>query len=1042
MRADILRLKNVVGELANRVTTVTQDTIQRELRLLALQQRAVSPDHETYATFTNRKSILAMADQFLSDCKNSARQNINENTVFSLLAEWFDSRSEIQAEATQLAVIAWRSHINKHFPPTLNARDFIRIAASYFNEPYKLVAHIGWLVENDVTPVEIINTYVLHQFYDACHPEIILSTYALLSQFSENNNGITPLMRYLTDVPCAMHGLVNIKEKGDVPRFFSRNVMGVDFFHDELFENLPSYKNTSDDETDNKIQKLVVTDEIAEKANALFVLFDWSFISIIELNSTLFSHELTEAQEAEINKKTTIAQKALLAIFRSQQSRIMNDLHVIFSTGVANLTATEIGKIEIIHSFFETMATCSEFQSVDYVQTLIKENPFYVHILGFLLDAVTDAIPASELNYLWQEVLSKGFYTCIPQLFHLAYLWVFLSSEEKFFDVAFKIKNFIFESLMQNYALLNDVIAEKIVSYVDMTDLAEARLNAHFSEINTLVADMVSGKIDYAALEMIWGTKAAEINFIFEIDETLKQRIAYPYTCYGLKGAVLEASWLAAEQSKNLFDCQSVAKKILRETIAEDEDALVLTAKKQADIKRILLESLVFSKNILFINHILNVIHQMEGSFDFLLKDFGEDKNLFNYAIKKNNVLLKAILTDARTEKLRNHFRKDWNLIVLQFLISAWRFNNSEAFRLFHEKKWITRARANKILMTCYVNKHREKTEFDDQMIMYFCNMRLLQARLGPDDKHFIKVLKIAMENNRTNLVWMLYKHDSYVSFDSVALAFEFYIEKSHWVYLNEMVKGINDGTLPHKMRSIQKKCQEFLCSILENASETAYSFQPFFATLGPILSVDVIRAGIDYAVCNHKIGMLPALCGLTGDLHRHCSSIIENDAVTYFNAVMRYFETPHSVQMERNLLTCHFFGGNTLLHHMMKQDAPDVLKAYFDHLKMLLNPQEFYGFLNHSNDHGQIAHSDQFEMTRIYLATERMVKRELESARKDTGESKRQRETEEGFTTSASRGSSAFFAHNNRQNFSDASDEDIALLLGKQTTHFQPGKH
>ena len=64
------------------------------------------------------------------------------------------------------ATDAWKKHIEHTLPNFKCAADILILGKAFFGEPNRLSGFLLWLLENGVTPCEMVNSGVLNQYFE------------------------------------------------------------------------------------------------------------------------------------------------------------------------------------------------------------------------------------------------------------------------------------------------------------------------------------------------------------------------------------------------------------------------------------------------------------------------------------------------------------------------------------------------------------------------------------------------------------------------------------------------------------------------------------------------------------------------------------------------------------------------------------------------------------------------------------------------------------------------------------------------------------
>lgn len=603
----------IIIKLADIIAKHSSETIQKKLRIIALEKK--TPENP-------EKKLFLLADQFVTQCgERDDHWTQPHSSCFSELSHWFLESTKIENHLI-FAVVAWKCHIQHKLTNAITAKDMVVLGSAFYAEPPKFMGFLYWLLTSDVTPKEIGDSRILHDFfaYQVINISEIESAYAIL--FEINHTAIDDFFTYTQKKSCGMRGFCNNPSKNN-NTYSSYNLLGKIFTHTTK-ENETLFKN----KTLKEMEVHTIT-----AAPTLFDLFEWEIIKKLNFKSDTHARFLSTLFHTPL--KTKILKEfptyALSGFFSKALSEFM-----------LNQIQDNLGNAEIAK--------------------WVYQEPFYMHAIDF-----TESSPFISSGVI-SSLCGDEKYKTLPHLFYLTKLVRSLDTD----NISFvkqntaeinEILNAIFKVLLQYGNSIPDESIDDIEPILPkLQPLADEAIGSFYQNIKNGIEDFLNDIIDYDALSQIWGSQLSNTNLLLQIYPPLHEK-NYPATVYDLQAQILQQqhhkkqSFLVWDLLSKITTDTATQCRIIQETIVHPTTELSLAELilKQCDTH--------FSVNIL------------------CTTPFGHEGSVLYHAIKNQNsdlyetiatfTSLNQHLLALTTDILNSHDMK-----IIQFLWERIAFND------------------------------------------------------------------------------------------------------------------------------------------------------------------------------------------------------------------------------------------------------------------------------------------------------------------------------------------------------------------------------
>jgi hypothetical protein len=564
--------------------------IESQLRANAALRRSTGSD-DAQDQLQSEKIALTLAHAFKL-AHPETTQWPSQFDCYTELTDWFSQECTFEHHKS-FAMWCWYKLITielKEMP----ASDLILLGEAFLPEPCKFAGYLLWVIENSSNESiqnALVDIRTLMQKYFAYHVHDLAqihSTYALLRKTSPKMDS---LLTRFTVLSCNLRGFIN--QKLPDGGFRSHNVLGNFFEHRDPIE----LKNTR--------LKSQLQPEIAPSSNQvkqLFRLFGWALI-----------HQLNFKHERHISFVKNILDDIQSPFIFEFVKRALEGLLDNDSTMVLSRCITD---------HFESKR-----------ETLVNLHPFFIHtLIGRMSDS-----PAAAGNAI-EKLLTEPSYKTISHVLLLTRLRgeIGLLPEKK--AIKEKILDVIFDIITPYGNTLPDEIIFILRTIIfEFEPVFESKLGQLFSNLSAALTDLVENKIDYDALQLLWGNQLSLVNLIVYLCPEFLETISYPYTKYDLKILAVQKILEYSEEHHTEFELAC---------------SLAMMCATNEDRDRTLREILIKTNNDRLIEAILTEIAKKHCISKFVFEAFGEGKNILQHVFhSKKYALLNKIVSAARFPK-------------------------------------------------------------------------------------------------------------------------------------------------------------------------------------------------------------------------------------------------------------------------------------------------------------------------------------------------------------------------------------------------------
>lgn len=593
MQAD--DIKNLADIIANH----SLDNIERLLRVASISLRNTI-DNNAIKDLKNRQELLSMAHQFLSNQTISVDGWRNSFTCFEQLTDWFESATQIENHK-QLSMFSWYLQLDTILSSKIPPKDLIVLGAAYFGEPNKFAAFLYWLLENNVSPREIEDTKILHQYfaYHVCDISVLHQTYLLLSNLSEKSSNF---LSHVNTTPSQMRGFINQQKEDSTLR--SYNVMGELFAHNNTFEVL----------SEKSLKKLEFHINFHEMHANLFDLFGWQFINA--LNFRMEHHRVALKHLIQSSSRKKLIEDLPRYILSGQ-----------FSPRVGAMMLSTIGSV---------MPITSDSNNENTLIDLIKRDPFYIHTVkrGDL-----NRLPYSQVS-LHETIQTLCTDVKYQNIHHLPYLvrlsknlsedLCFLLGEYSSFEHALVLKS-IFDLLLQSGNILLDEEFELITPIIpELYPQTWRTMGVYSNNINAAIDAFNHHTIDYEAVLQLWGSQLSQVNLFKRFYSSLSREYVYPFTIYQLHAKILQDNYECCVLENRPFELNT-----LLEGISADPD-------RRIRIMQEALQTDFISEPL--VEALLNLAVELNIVEQCVMQSFGDERSVLYHAYTSEKTALRSVL--------------------------------------------------------------------------------------------------------------------------------------------------------------------------------------------------------------------------------------------------------------------------------------------------------------------------------------------------------------------------------------------------------------
>lgn len=588
-------MHDTIKKLADTIASNNLEEINRQLRIVGRSIRNPNQVH-LRTEIENDKKIFLLAHAFLTQHGKPNENWRTSQTCFEQLTDWFEQTTDIENHL-QLSMVSWYCQLDQTLENAINPNQLIPLGSAYYAEPHKFMGFLFWLLENRVMPRSIIQSAILHRFfeYHAFEMNVLEESYALLTNLSNNTN---TFLSFLEKKSCGMRGFIDHHSRR------SYNLLGKNV----------SYEGRPPEYNPEETRSLYLELTCLNYAEQLFSLFEWELIK--KLNFTQQTDQRLLGQLLNSQMKTKILSELPRSVLQGQFS------------------------IEFTHKIFTIIE--KTYRSDELLAITLSE-PFYVH-----------AFNVDSYSYLFLEPnIINGINTlCYDEKYHTLHHLPFLA------ELACKLANrnplqvnLILRTIVDIILPFGDAIHDSAIQpihyiYPRLRPFFLEKMMAFLRNIDTAIRHFIDGEIDYNAVTHLWGSQLSVCNLIFSLQLQWASAISYPRSIYQLHTRVLQ---------KKCDLC------IVNEELLPLENMLSIMTPDAETQKRILQEALVDpASQAALIETILNYWTQFFPINSLIFTPFGVIKNVVfhactTHAEKLQIVLFKNhdVLTDALTEAIR-----------------------------------------------------------------------------------------------------------------------------------------------------------------------------------------------------------------------------------------------------------------------------------------------------------------------------------------------------------------------------------------------------
>lgn len=619
----------------------------------------------------------------------------------------------------------WKTHID-HTLLNFSCPGCLPVLGkAFFDAPDQLSGFLLWLLEQSVTPCEIVNTGILQQYFEYAifDEEQLKLTYALLKPFPD----AAGFLKYLETVPPYPTTKTNTflfinqkpRDQNQISLFESRNLMGEFFYHAEKFPE----RNVEFSDT------LLLNPEITRYAIPLFTLFGFEFVQALN-----FNHPLS---------------KIILAVlWREKQAEILKKMSTLDTKQ----------DIELLQYIAESGSDPAALQQ------LIHQHPFCIYLSAFQ-PKLFEILSVSEVEHAVNIVFT---HPNIRSRYHAVLLYKLCEQTEPIetlCNITNRIKTHLFEWVLKNDTLMSDELVERIEQLDGLSARCHEKIQHYYLEILSLIDAFCEDKIIFDVVLTRWGQYIRDVNICVDINPEIKQTENYPFTKYALYALVLQKKWGKKLTDGAAFDLQETIRNLICAESSEDDFEKV---------QRILLESLVHTKEPTLLEHILEKLLKTDAHHLFLTNHF-DDKNIIEHAIDTHHHLLLSCLL--------SHKKDITHTQLTNYLGKAWIEKNWQAIQILLKTQTISQKTINQLLMCSYVNATESESNddavFDDKAVRFFCDLN--NGYPAPNFKIFTAVLSKAIKKQQYTLIQYLCEQKSLFSQKTFEVAAQYAVSAQHW---------------------------------------------------------------------------------------------------------------------------------------------------------------------------------------------------------------------------------------------------------------------
>lgn len=570
--------------------------VARMLQVTSLSLRNTSDDN-VVNKLKNQQRLLLIARDFLRDQSITDNDWRQSSACFEQLTDWFDSAPHIENHK-QLSMLSWYLQLDRILSSKIQPAHIIVLGAAYFGEPNKFAAFLYWLLENDVSIVNIVNSKILHRYfaYHICDISVLHQTYALLANRSQKSGAF---LEQANTIPSQMRGFANHQHEDGA--LSSYNILGGLFAHNDTIEVV----------NENALKKLEFHINFEDMHSELFDLFGWELINV--LNFKMHSHR-----------------SILKALIRSSsRQKILDNLPQYILSGKFS---KETGMI-ILSCIASVMPIYNTPNNDNTLFDLIKSEPFYIHALQ------NNALNSPLFSQLGRNEIIQTLCTDVKykNMYHLPYLvrlsksltegMCYLLGEYTSVEHS-QVLEVIFNLLLESGSALFDEDFKLIIPIIpELIPLIRNKMDEYSNNINAAIDAINHGNSDYEALFHLWGSQLSHVNLFKRIDRALSLEYIYPFIIYQLHAKILQDNFASCARENRPFEL-----KALLEVLSEDPGRR-LRIMQESLYSDCISESLI--EAILDLATELNILEQC------IMQSFGDERSVLYYAYTSNNIVLR-----------------------------------------------------------------------------------------------------------------------------------------------------------------------------------------------------------------------------------------------------------------------------------------------------------------------------------------------------------------------------------------------------------------
>lgn len=561
--------------------------IESQLRANAALQRSTGSD-DAQDQLQSEKIALTLARAFKLTYPETT-QWPSQFDCYMALTDWLSQECthehhERFAMWSSYKLIALEFH-------EIPIHDLVLLGEAFLPEPSKFAGNLLSMIENSNSE-SVENVFqkicTLMQKYFAYHVHDLTqihSTYALLRNTSPRMDS---LLSRVATVSCNLRGFVN-QELTD-GRFRSHNVLGNFFEHNNPLElNNTPLKSTV----------MLAGPLSATQVKKMFRLFDWVFVNQLDF-----------------------AREKHLSLFRN----ILDDTQSPFIFEFVKRVLEGLLDDGIVLALSQCITDHFESER----ETLINLHPFFIHtLIGRMSDSPAAVRAAIE------KLITQPAYKTISHVSLLAKLLRKVGSLPERVTIKEKILGVIFDII----APYGNTLSDKIIFIlgtigIEFEPVFESKLRQLFKNLSDALADLVENKIDYDALQLMWGNQLSLVNLTVYLYPWFLETISYPYTKYDLKMLTVQKIFEHSEEHRTRFKL---------------EQSLAMMCATNEDRDRTLREILIKTNNDRLIEAILTEIAKKHYVSKFVFESFGDGKNILQHVFhSEKHTLLNKIVSATR----------------------------------------------------------------------------------------------------------------------------------------------------------------------------------------------------------------------------------------------------------------------------------------------------------------------------------------------------------------------------------------------------------